>query len=127
MLLNPGNYGWFGPTSFRSQLAAFARLRAAELDVTVVVAGNTGPSGFYDPDGRPYGTFVSEDSPTPEPAGGLETTYRGGFAHAPLRISRPPTPYTRLGDLPWYLSALVLVLAGLLRGRRSASGDANPA
>ena len=127
VLLNPGNYGWFGPTSFRSQLAAFARLRAAELDVTVVVAGNTGPSAFYDPDGRPYGVFVGEDRMTPEPAGPVSTTYRPGFAHGALRIVRPATVYARLGDLPWYLSALLLVLTGLLRGRRSASGDANPA
>lgn len=127
VLLNPGNYGWFGPTAFRSQLAAFARLRAVELDVTVVVAGNTGPSGFYDPDGRPYGQFVGEDSGRPEAAGGVGTTYRPGFAHAPLRIVRAPTVYARLGDLPWYLLALLLVLWALVRGRREIPTDHNPA
>ncbi len=127
VLLNPGNYGWFGPTAFRSQLAAFARLRAAELDVTVVVAGNTGPSAFYDPDGRVYGRFVGERSPEGEPAGTLDTTYRPGFAHAPLRIARAPTPYARLGDLPWYLLGLGLVLAGLVRGRKALAAGNKPA
>jgi len=127
VLLNPGNYGWFGPTSFRSQVAAFARLRAAELAVTVVVAGNTGPSGFFDPDGRPYGRFQASDRPESEAAGGLETTYRAGFAHAPLRISRPQTPYTTLGDLPWYLASAVFVLIALLRGRRRIPSVEDPA
>ena len=127
VLLNPGNYGWFGPTAFRSQLAAFARLRAAELDVTVVVAGNTGPSAFYDPDGRVYGRFVGEGELQGGPAGGIPTTYRPGYAYGRLRIVRAPTPYTRLGDLPWYLFGLGLVLAGLLRGPRRLPVDDNPA
>lgn len=127
VLLNPGNYGWFGPTAFRSQLAAFARLRAAELAVTVVVAGNTGPSGFYDPDGRPYGTFVAEDGSRTTPAGQLATTYTPGFAHAPLRIVGGTTPYTDLGDHPWYLLAAFVTLAGIVRGRRRVSGSEDPA
>lgn len=117
VLLNPGNYGWFGPTGFRSQIAALARLRAAELAVPVVMAGNTGPSAFYDPFGRPYGTFEPLAGGRPEPAGGPETTYRLGYAHARLRWDgRESTPYTTLGDLPWGLLGLLLVLAALLRG-----------
>ncbi|MDA1194984.1 MAG: apolipoprotein N-acyltransferase [Planctomycetota bacterium] len=119
VILNPGNYGWFGPTAFRSQLAAMARLRAAELAVTVVVAGNTGPTGFYDPLGRPYGRFQPEDEPADEAAGTVASTYRAGFAHAPLYRPGAATVYSRLGDLGWAVAGLAFLAVALGCGRRS--------
>src|SRR5204863_43474 len=52
VLLNAGNYGWFGDTGMPAQVLAMAKLRAAELNVTFVVAGNTGPTAIVDPAGR---------------------------------------------------------------------------
>jgi apolipoprotein N-acyltransferase len=120
VLLNPGNYGWFGETGFRSQIAALARLRAAELAVTVVMAGNTGPSAFYDPLGRTFGRFQGLDTTTDEPAGGVETTYRQGYAHATIRAAQGGTTvYARIGDAGWWLLALGSLLVALIRGRRT--------
>ncbi len=127
VLLNPGNYGWFGPTGFRAQIAAISRLRAAELAVTVVVAGNTGPTAFYDPLGRPYGRFQPADAAEAVPAGPISTTYVPGWAHAPLEIRDYETRYTAWGDRPWYLLGLVLVLASILGGRRPVAPCRDPA
>jgi apolipoprotein N-acyltransferase len=133
VLLNPSNYGWFGRTTFRAQLRAVARLRAAETATTIVVAGNTGPTLFYDPLGRPYGRFqpVGDDgegtAPGAASAGaegavtaGLERdalTYRLGFAVAPLLVDPEPTPYVWWGDLPWFGLGLLLLGFGLFTPR----------
>jgi apolipoprotein N-acyltransferase len=115
VLLNASNYGWFGPTGFRSQIQAVARIRAAELAVTVVMAGNTGPTAFYDPLGRRYGTFqdVAGDR---MPAGPVASTFREGFVYGPLRVARGPlTPYAKWGDLPWFLLFALVFAWGLVR------------
>ncbi|MFV1958521.1 MAG: apolipoprotein N-acyltransferase [Planctomycetota bacterium] len=118
VLLNPANYGWFGPTGFRSQIRAQAALRAAETATTVVMAGNTGPTLFWDPVGRPYGTFRDERGTRIEPVTGDETTFRPGWAVAPLVADSLTPPYVRWGDGPWLGLGVLLLLAGLLAGRR---------
>ena len=118
VLLNAANYGWFGETGFRWQVASLARLRAAELGVTVVVAGNRGPTAFYDPLGETYGRFRNPAEPEDEPAGPISTTYQRGWASAPLKVrgeDRGTTPYTRWGDLPWLLPVLAVLTTILLR------------
>ena len=129
VLLNPANYAWFGPSDFRAQVLAMARLRAAESGTNIVMAGNTGPSLFVDPVGRPYGSFVAAAS---ERAGAeavlvdatrVETTYRKGYAIAPLRIDRAVRAYVRWGDLPWAALAAAALGIGALRRRRRGRGS----
>ncbi len=113
VLLNAANYGWFGPTGFRAQIRAAAALRAAETGLTVVMAGNTGPTAFWDPLGRRYGLFTDERGRT-LPAGGDETTFEPGWAAGRVRADPRPTLYARLGDLPWVLLGLGLPLLGIV-------------
>jgi apolipoprotein N-acyltransferase len=123
-LLNTANYGWFGQTAFRAQIRAIARLRAAELGVAIVMAGNTGPSAFFDPLGRSHGTFHPLGGGPPEPAGGVATTHRLGWAQAPLLLDPgEPPPYARWGELPWL--ALALLVLGIARFRAGRRADAN--
>ena len=126
VLLNAANYGWFGETGFRSQIQAIARLRAAELGMTVVMAGNTGPSAFFDPLGRTYGTFWTPESAglrgeAGVPAGGLDTTHRPGWAVGPVHGDPELTPYARVGDWPWLVCALLLAFWAGWRGPRRGS------
>lgn len=121
VLLNAANYGWFGRTGFRSQIQSVARLRAAELGVTVAMAGNTGPTAFYDPLGRAYGRFTAVADATEAPVGGRETTFRQGWARAPVRLDEgAQTVYTRWGDAPWWALALLLLLLALRPARNPA-------
>lgn len=124
VLVNAANYGWFGPTGFRAQLRAGAALRAAETGAWLVVAGNTGPTVFYDPIGRVRGVFTDRDGTVTEPAGGDATTFRGGYAR--YRLDRAPvdTPYTALGDAPWWALGGALALVWVLRAlRRRRPGE----
>ncbi len=133
VLVNAANYGWFGPTGFRAQIRAAAALRAAETGVRVVVAGNTGPTAFFDPLGRRHGVFVGRDGTVTEPAGSDPTTFRPGYARGRLRGPARNTLYTRLGDLPWWLLGAALVLVWAIRrgasprSDRGAGGAAPPA
>jgi apolipoprotein N-acyltransferase len=127
VLLNAANYGWFGQTGFRAQILAVASLRAAELGATVVMAGNTGPTAFFDPVGRRYGeSFDAEGRPL-RPAGAPETTHREGWAAGVLHADSEVTPYARWGDFPWLglgLGLLGLALLRPTRGRpRAAPAD----
>ena len=126
VLLNAANYGWFGPTGFRDQIQAVARLRAAELGVTVVMAGNTGPTAFFDPLGARYGTFWSPDAAAAPAAAGLPagtpaTTHRVGWAVGRVFADPTPTPYTNLGDWPWMALGVLLLAVACLRGPRTGS------
>lgn len=131
VLLNPANYGWFGPTAFRAQIRAVAALRAAELGQTVVMAGNTGPTVLFDPAGRPYGRleprtldadgwWVEQTTEAESlPADSDQATFRTGFVLAQLVADDTLTPYAWWGDWPWLLLAALAALAGLLRRRRA--------
>jgi apolipoprotein N-acyltransferase len=130
LLLNPANYAWFGETAFRAQIRAVAALRAAELGMTVVMAGNTGPTALFDGAGRPLGTFEPRtldadgrwlaDAPRedPLPAASDEATFRTGFVLAQAVADDALTPYAWWGDWPWAALALVGVAWGLLRRPR---------
>ncbi len=127
VLLNASNYGWFGRTGFRWQVAALAKLRAAELGATVVMAGNTGPSAFYGPLGETYGRFRGLADAEEEPAGPIATTYRRGWATGRLRVDRSgPTPYTRFGDLVWLLAVLGVLAGAWFRASQSSHGVGLP-
>ncbi len=121
VLLNTANYGWFGETGFRAQIRAVARLRAAELGMTVVMAGNTGPTCFFGPTGTMHGDFHAVDDGRVRdrvPAGGDETTFRQGFAVGKLSIDEVATVYARRGPWPWILAG-ALVLIWTLRTARA--------
>ena len=124
VLLNAANYGWFGPTDFRAQVTAMARLRAAESRTTIVVAGNTGPTLFVDPIGRLYGEFVAFDLETGRvtsqgPAGEGDTTFRTGWAQGRVVVYPEHPPYVSWGDLPWLAAALGVLAWTLIRRRRT--------
>jgi apolipoprotein N-acyltransferase len=111
-LLNAANYGWFGPTGFREQVVALARLRAAESGLAVVMAGNTGPTLFVDPVGRVHGTFA-EAGGKPHCVDAVQTTFREGWAVAPLQGDPEPPPYVRFGDLLWLALGFAVALGAL--------------
>ena len=126
VLLNPANYGWFGRTGFRAQVRALAALRAAETGASVVVAGNTGPTIFYDPVGRPYGAFRSvnlDSGAVGDPADPEDdaNTFLTGWTSAELVVDEDLPPYARWGDLPWFALAVVLLGVGLRRRVPSSS------
>jgi apolipoprotein N-acyltransferase len=128
VLLNSANYGWFGTSFLRTQIQAIARLRAAETATTIVMAGNTGPTCFFDPVGGRYGTFHPADDPEKEePAGALETTHREGWATATLWSDPTVTPYVRWGDACWAVWGVALLGLALARGRRSQAPSAHRA
>jgi apolipoprotein N-acyltransferase len=127
VLLNAANYGWFGETGYRTQIRAVAALRAAETGCTVVMAGNTGPTLFFDPLGRAYGELRdTTGTRTGLRPGEDATTFREGFAAGPLWVDPRPTAYLRWGDLPW--AALGLLLMGWSLGlpRRRRGGSRSP-
>jgi apolipoprotein N-acyltransferase len=139
VLLNASNYGWFGQTAFRAQIRAVAALRAAELAMTVAMAGNTGPTVFFDPTGAAYGRFepveldregnLVETGHPPAPsidAASDEATHRTGFVLAPLVVDPSTTAYARYGDTPWFVLAGLLTLLAAFSGRRRPPPDGAP-
>src|SRR5207244_1074312 len=89
VLLNAGNYGWFGDTGMPAQILALGRLRALELNVTVAIAGNTGPSAIIDPAGRVVAQVVRDG----------KTQFVEGSCEGPLwSDSGYATTYTIVGD-----------------------------
>ena len=114
VLLNAGNYGWYGDTTMPAQVVALARLRAAETAVTVVIAGNTGPSCIVDPTGR-VRTQVVRDG---------RTQFVEGWCAGPLYADPGyETLYLRWGNTPWAVAAGGLLLAAFL-GRRRVRDEA---
>ena len=118
VLLNAANYGWFGPTGFRAQIRAAAALRAAETATTVVVAGNTGPTSFWGPTGRPYGRLRPPPAGTDAPRTPDDDTFREGWSLEPVVLDPRATPYVRWGDAPWFALVVWAFAAALLLARR---------
>ena len=96
-IANVSNDAWFGATSGPLQHLSLASYRAIETGLPVVRATPTGVSAMIDPWGR-----VIEDKRL-DPG-------ESGVIDALLPQPRPPTLYSRLGDLPFWL-ALMLGLA----------------
>jgi apolipoprotein N-acyltransferase len=108
VLLNAGNYGWFGDTGMPAQVTALGRLRAQELGVTVAIAGNTGPSQILDPAGRVTAEVVRDG----------RTQFVEGWCAGPLWSDAGyETTYTIVGDWPWLVLGAGLVALALARGR----------
>jgi apolipoprotein N-acyltransferase len=120
VLLNVANYGWFGDSDMPAQALAIARLRAAELGMSVVVAGNTGPTAVVDPAGRVRAQVEV----------GGRTQFVEGWCASPVWSDTAPgrvTGYTVSGDVPWYvLAGLLLLWCAWPRRRPDASAPAGP-
>ena len=110
-LVNVTNDAWYGNSAGPYQHFASARVRAVEQGLPLVRAANTGVSGVIDSYGRVRGRLA------------LGTA---NVLDAALPVALPPTPYARFGDILfaalWGISAIVLVLALVRRGRSDELG-----
>jgi apolipoprotein N-acyltransferase len=112
VLVNPANYAWYGDTGMPAQVLALGKLRAAELSVAVIIAGNSGPTAILDPAGR-VTAQVERDG---------KTQFVEGYLAGPLLVDPDyRTLYAIVGDVPWLgLGALLFGLA--LRRKRPGRG-----
>jgi apolipoprotein N-acyltransferase len=107
-LLNITNDGWFGQSSGPYQHLAQARFRSIEEGLPLVRAANTGISAVIDAHGRIIRQL---------PLGGK------GVIDSSLPQAIPAPPYTRIGDLAFFLmvvAAAAIGLAPAFRGRTAA-------
>lgn len=106
VLLNPTNGASYTWTIVQSQQIASSKLRAAETGRWVVQVSPTGFSAFVSPDGDVFErTDVSEQ--------------RVITMEVPLRDGS--TPYSSVGDWPWYLAAAAVLALSWWRARASAA------
>ncbi|GGY46055.1 apolipoprotein N-acyltransferase [Parvularcula lutaonensis] len=99
------NDAWFGDNAGPMQHLDIARMRAVETGLPVARSANTGISALIDAEGR-----ILHSLPLYEP----------GVITAKLPVARPPTLYSRSGDLIFFatLSFITLmVVRGTLQGR----------
>ncbi|MBR9763921.1 MAG: apolipoprotein N-acyltransferase [Rhodobacteraceae bacterium] len=108
LLLQVTNDAWFGSLSGPYQHLAQARLRAVENGLPMIRVANTGVSALISADGAVLDSLA------------LNTE---GFLDLALPPPSAPTPYSRSGDLPALLLALLLLfsaLPGLIHRRLGA-------
>lgn len=94
------NDAWFGKAAGPYQHLAQAQLRAIEQGLPMVRVANTGVSAMIDPYGR-----ITAQIPLNE----------AGYVDAILPPALPPTLYARFGDVPIFITLLLLL--GLLAVR----------
>lgn len=104
LLVNVTNNAWFGDSTAPHQQLQIARFRALEAGRYLVRATSNGVTAIIGPDGG-----ISARAPQFVPAVLTGTV----VPHAGL------TPYARTGNWPVLLLAVLLVAAGVLRGRRA--------
>jgi apolipoprotein N-acyltransferase len=103
LLVNLSNDSWFGDSSAAATHFAMATLRAVEHRRYLVVASNSGVSGFVDPSGR-----SSLETSL------LEAATRVGVVH----WMSAPTLYERVGETPWWLAACAVAAMLVVPRRR---------
>jgi apolipoprotein N-acyltransferase len=101
-LLDVTNDAWFGLSAGPYQHFAMMRVRSVEEGLPLANAANDGISGVVDP----YGRVTARLS-----LGAI------GVVDANLPKPLPPTFYSRVGDIPFFLMVAGLALAGVLLGR----------
>lgn len=101
-LFNPSNDAWFGRWGPPQHLAQ-ARLRALEEGLPVLRSTPTGISAVVDSDGRLLRSLPWR---------------RMGVIDSHLPAPKPPTLFSRLGNLAPFLFALLLAAAAIAIGRR---------
>jgi apolipoprotein N-acyltransferase len=95
-LLNVSNDAWYGRSSGPYQHFDMARVRAVEEGLPLVRVGNNGITGVVDPEGRVRASTKLD-----------EITY----ADVVLPAAAAPTPYSRVGDWPFFAMLLLSVAA----------------
>jgi apolipoprotein N-acyltransferase len=102
LLVNMTNDAWFGDTSEPWEHLALAKLRAIEHRRFLVRSTNSGVSAVVDPVGR----VIAQTG-----------TFREEATSAVVRWMKSSTVYEKVGDIPWYLLSLALVLGAFIRKR----------
>jgi apolipoprotein N-acyltransferase len=104
--VNVTDDSWFGPASSTGPYQHFlvARVRAIEEGLPVARAANTGISAVIDPLGRVIAQL------------GVD---KAGVVDAPLPNARPPTIYSRVHDLGFWLMLGLCAIAGIVMGRQT--------
>lgn len=105
LLVNITNDAWFGNTTEPWEHLALAKLRAIEHRRYLVRSTNTGISAVIDPTGA-----VVE--------GTVSTPFKAEARDAEVRWLRASTVYETVGDAPWYLISLGMIVAAF-RKRKS--------
>jgi apolipoprotein N-acyltransferase len=105
LLVNMTNDAWFGDTSEPWEHLALAQLRAVEHRRYLVRGTNSGVSAVVDPVGR----VIAHSG-----------TFREQAISAPIHWMRSHTVYERIGDWPWLLVGLAVVV-GSFRKRAERS------
>ena len=103
VLLNPTNGSSYTGTVLQTQQVASSRLRALEQGRWEVQVAPTG-----------FSAFVTDEADVLDRTGISEQAVR--VREVPLREGR--TIYSRLGEIPFVLAALAVVVLGLLLARR---------
>ncbi len=96
LLVNITNDGWFGKSSGAYQHAAMARMRCIENGVCLARSANSGFSMFVDQ----YGRIL-----------GKTDLYTRTFLTRAVSLDKKPTLYSKFGDWPVLLSALLCAVA----------------
>jgi apolipoprotein N-acyltransferase len=110
LLVNITNDGWFGKSSGAFQHATMARMRCIENGVPLARSANTGITMLVDQFGRILGR---------------KEIYRRTFLVGSLNVARIPTLYTKLGDWPVLISAILVFYSVVMVGvRRFRKGKA---
>jgi apolipoprotein N-acyltransferase len=104
LLVNMTNDAWFGDTTEPWQHLALAKFRAVEHRRFLVRSTNSGVSAIIDPNGREVDGSVSKP---------FETETHDGE----IRWLRGTTLYELIGDGPWYLATLGIVVLAFRRRR----------
>ena len=107
-ILDVTNDAWFGLSAGPYQHFAMMRVRSVEEGLPLANAANDGISGVVDPYGRVTARL------------GLGKI---GVVDADLPKPLPPTLYSRVGDIPFFLLVAALALSGFPLGRRSAQAS----
>tara|TARA_R110002012_G_scaffold18131_4_gene66975 strand:- start:2228 stop:3739 length:1512 start_codon:yes stop_codon:yes gene_type:complete len=103
-LMQLTNDAWFGKGQGPLQHLAQARMRAIEQGLPMARVANTGVSAMIDPWGRVTQSLGLNEA---------------GFIDARLPLPRPPTLYSRWGEIPALIVLLIgLSIAAMLRQRQ---------
>lgn len=108
LLVNMTNDAWFGDTTEPWEHLALAKFRAVEHRRFLVRSTNSGVSAVIDPNGKLVEGTVS-------------TPFKAEAHDAVIRWLRGGTVYEAIGDGPWYLVLLGLLVACFRRRQPSAA------